>query len=76
MVRTVTTARRTTQRAHFPAGGGRRRESGVALFGLGAGVTNLTGMNPIRSGLRQLAFGAVAAAITYGIGVAVGGLVA
>ena len=26
-------ARRTTQRAHFPAGGGRRRESGVALFG-------------------------------------------
>lgn len=46
--------------------------SAVALFGLGAGITNLTGMNPIRAGLRQLAFGAVAAAITYGIGAAVG----
>jgi len=49
--------------------------SGVALFGLGAGITNLTGMNPIRAGMRQLAFGAVAAAITYGIGRAVGTLV-
>jgi VIT1/CCC1 family predicted Fe2+/Mn2+ transporter len=49
--------------------------SGVALFGLGAGITNLTGLNPIRAGLRQLVFGAVAAAITYGIGVAVGGVV-
>lgn len=46
--------------------------SGLALFGLGAGITRLTGMGPIRSGLRQLAFGATAAAITYGIGVAVG----
>lgn len=46
--------------------------SGIALFGLGAGITRLTGMDPIRSGLRQLAFGATAAAITYGIGVAVG----
>jgi vacuolar iron transporter family protein len=49
--------------------------SGGALFGLGAGITNLTGMNPIRAGMRQLAFGAVAAAITYGIGRAVGTLV-
>ncbi|MDP9468622.1 MAG: VIT1/CCC1 transporter family protein, partial [Chloroflexota bacterium] len=49
--------------------------SGIALFGLGAGITNLTGMNPIRAGLRQLAFGAAAAAITYGIGAAVGGIV-
>ena len=49
--------------------------SGVALFALGAGITNLTGMNPIRAGLRQLAFGAAAAAITYGIGFAVGGLI-
>jgi VIT1/CCC1 family predicted Fe2+/Mn2+ transporter len=48
---------------------------GVALFGLGAGITNLTGMNPIRAGLRQLAFGAVAAAVTYGIGAAVGTVV-
>lgn len=46
--------------------------SGIALFGLGAGITGLTGIAPIRSGLRQLAFGATAAAITYGIGVAVG----
>ena len=46
--------------------------SGIALFGLGAGITRLTGMDPIRSALRQLAFGATAAAITYGIGVAVG----
>ena len=46
--------------------------SAVALFGLGAGITRLTGMHPLRSGLRQLAFGAAAASITYGIGVAVG----
>ena len=46
--------------------------SAVALFGLGAGITRLTGTRPIRSGLRQLAFGASAAAITYGIGVVVG----
>jgi VIT1/CCC1 family predicted Fe2+/Mn2+ transporter len=49
--------------------------SGVALFALGAAITNLTGMDPIRAGLRQLAFGAVAAAITYGIGAAVGQVV-
>jgi VIT1/CCC1 family predicted Fe2+/Mn2+ transporter len=49
--------------------------SGVALFALGAGITNLTGMNPIRAGARQLAFGAVAAAITFGIGFAIGGVV-
>jgi VIT1/CCC1 family predicted Fe2+/Mn2+ transporter len=49
--------------------------SGLALFGLGAAITNLTGMNPIRAGLRQLAFGAVAAAVTYGIGAAVGTIV-
>jgi len=49
--------------------------SGVALFGLGAGITNLTGMNPIKAGARQLAFGAAAAAITYGIGSLAGGVV-
>jgi VIT1/CCC1 family predicted Fe2+/Mn2+ transporter len=49
--------------------------SGVALFALGAAITNLTGLDPIRAGLRQLAFGAVAAAITYGIGAAVGQVV-
>jgi vacuolar iron transporter family protein len=46
--------------------------SGIAIFALGAGVTRLTGTNPVRSGLRQLAFGAAAASITYGIGAAVG----
>jgi len=46
--------------------------SGVAIFALGAGITRLTGIHPVRSGLRQLAFGATAAAITYGIGVVIG----
>lgn len=46
--------------------------SGLALFGLGAGITRLTGTSPIRSGMRQLAFGAAAAAITYSIGLLVG----
>jgi VIT1/CCC1 family predicted Fe2+/Mn2+ transporter len=49
--------------------------SGAALFGLGAAITRLTGVNPLRSGLRQLAFGAAAASITYGIGVLVGAAV-
>jgi len=49
--------------------------SGIALFALGAGITNLTGLNPIRAGARQLAFGAAAAAITYGIGSLVGGVI-
>ena len=46
--------------------------SGIAIFALGAGITKLTGVHPVRSGLRQLAFGASAAAITYGIGAVVG----
>lgn len=46
--------------------------SGIALFALGAGITGLTGLHPIRGGLRQLAFGAVAAALTYGIGAVAG----
>ena len=46
--------------------------SGIALFALGAGITRLTGMDPLRSGLRQLAFGAAAAGITYGVGALVG----
>ncbi len=49
--------------------------SGVAIFGLGAGITSLTGLNPILAGLRQLAFAAAAAAITYGIGAVVGTVV-
>ena len=46
--------------------------SGIAIFALGAGITVLTGIQPVRSGLRQLAFGATAASITYSIGVVVG----
>ena len=46
--------------------------SGIAIFALGAGITRLTGIPPIRSGLRQLAFAATAAVITYGIGSLVG----
>jgi vacuolar iron transporter family protein len=46
--------------------------SGIAIFALGAGITRLTGVAPIRSGLRQLAFATAAASITYGIGVAAG----
>jgi VIT1/CCC1 family predicted Fe2+/Mn2+ transporter len=46
--------------------------SAIAVFALGAGITRLTGIHPLRSGLRQLAFGASAAAVTYGIGVLVG----
>jgi len=46
--------------------------SAIAVFGLGAGITRLTGIHPLRSGLRQLAFGASAAAVTYGIGLLVG----
>jgi VIT1/CCC1 family predicted Fe2+/Mn2+ transporter len=46
--------------------------SAAALLALGAGITRLTGSDPLRSGLRQLAFGASAAAITYGIGMLLG----
>ncbi|MER3418415.1 MAG: rubrerythrin family protein, partial [Chloroflexota bacterium] len=49
--------------------------SGLALFGLGAAITLLTGKDPFRAGLRQVAFGLAAAAITYGIGSLVGAAV-
>jgi VIT1/CCC1 family predicted Fe2+/Mn2+ transporter len=42
--------------------------SGLALFGVGAAITIVTGRGVIRSGIRQLAFGLAAATITYGIG--------
>lgn len=44
----------------------------VGLFGIGAAITLLTGKNIMFSGLRQVAFGLVAAAITYGIGHLIG----
>ena len=40
----------------------------VALFGIGAGITLITGRNALYSGVRQVAFGIIAAAITFGVG--------
>jgi VIT1/CCC1 family predicted Fe2+/Mn2+ transporter len=42
--------------------------AGLALFAVGAAITLFTGRGAIRSGLRQLAFGLAAAALTFGIG--------
>lgn len=46
--------------------------SGAALFAIGALITVITGQPALRAGLRQLAIGAAAAAITYGVGRLVG----
>lgn len=46
--------------------------SGLALFAIGAAITLLTGRGVLFSGLRQLAFGLGAAALTYGIGRLIG----
>ncbi|MEO8245794.1 MAG: VIT1/CCC1 transporter family protein [Chloroflexota bacterium] len=46
--------------------------SGLALFGLGAAITVMTGRPALISGIRQLAFGLVAAAITFGVGALLG----
>jgi VIT1/CCC1 family predicted Fe2+/Mn2+ transporter len=40
----------------------------VALFGIGAAITLVTGRNPWTSGLRQVLIGAAAAAVTFGLG--------
>ena len=44
----------------------------VGLFGIGAAITLLTGKSILFSGMRQVAFGLVAATITYGIGTIIG----
>jgi VIT1/CCC1 family predicted Fe2+/Mn2+ transporter/rubrerythrin len=44
----------------------------LALFGIGAGITLITGRHPLTSGFRQVLFGVVAAAITFGIGRLIG----
>ncbi len=44
----------------------------VALFAVGAGVSVLTGRSTLYSGLRQVAIGAVAAAVTYAVGTLIG----
>lgn len=46
--------------------------SGLALFAVGAAITLFTGRSVWRSGGRQLALGLAAAAITFGIGRALG----
>lgn len=44
----------------------------AALFGVGAILGALNGRSPVKSGLRQLITGALAAAVTYGAGVLIG----
>jgi VIT1/CCC1 family predicted Fe2+/Mn2+ transporter len=46
--------------------------SAVALFTIGAGITLLTRRGVLRTGLRQVLFGLVAAGLTYGIGRLIG----
>jgi VIT1/CCC1 family predicted Fe2+/Mn2+ transporter len=46
--------------------------SGVGLFLLGAATTVITGRSAVRSGVRQLLIGWAAAAVTYGLGAAIG----
>jgi len=49
--------------------------SGLALFLIGALITLMTGRGVLYSGGRQLIFGLIAAALTFGIGRLVGGTV-
>jgi VIT1/CCC1 family predicted Fe2+/Mn2+ transporter len=46
--------------------------SALGLFILGAGITLFTGRNVFYSGLRQVLFGLMAAAVTFGIGRLIG----
>ncbi len=46
--------------------------SAIALFAIGAAITLMTGRGVLFSGTRQLLFGLLAAAITYGVGRLVG----
>jgi vacuolar iron transporter family protein len=46
--------------------------SAVTLFAVGGAMTILTGRSVLLSGARMLAIGAVAAAITYGVGTLIG----
>jgi VIT1/CCC1 family predicted Fe2+/Mn2+ transporter len=48
----------------------------VALFAVGAAVSIVTGKSMLFSGLRQVAIGAAAAAVTYGVGTVIGANVA
>jgi VIT1/CCC1 family predicted Fe2+/Mn2+ transporter len=46
--------------------------STLALFLIGAGITLLTGRSVLFSGMRQVIFGLLAAAITFGVGRLIG----
>lgn len=46
--------------------------SALGLFAIGAAITLMTGRGVLSSGLRQVAFGLIAAAITFGIGRLIG----
>jgi VIT1/CCC1 family predicted Fe2+/Mn2+ transporter len=46
--------------------------STLALFGIGAAITLLTGRSALYSGARQARIGLVAAALTWGVGRAIG----
>ncbi|MGB5033909.1 MAG: VIT1/CCC1 transporter family protein, partial [Saprospiraceae bacterium] len=46
--------------------------SGLGLFLIGASITLFTGKNVWYSGFRQVLFGLLAAAITFGIGKLIG----
>jgi len=44
----------------------------AAMFGVGATIGALNGRSAIRMGLRQMLTGALAAAVTYGVGHLIG----
>ena len=44
----------------------------MALLGVGAGVSLLTGRSALWSGVRQVAIGGLAAAVTFGVGTVIG----
>jgi VIT1/CCC1 family predicted Fe2+/Mn2+ transporter len=49
--------------------------SAAGLFGLGAATAVMTGRGVVFSGLRQLVIGVAAAAVTFGVGSLIGGVV-
>jgi VIT1/CCC1 family predicted Fe2+/Mn2+ transporter len=46
--------------------------SAVGLFVLGAAITLMTGRSVLFSGTRQVIFGLIAAAVTFGVGRLIG----
>jgi VIT1/CCC1 family predicted Fe2+/Mn2+ transporter len=46
--------------------------SGLALFAIGIAVSRLTHRHPLRTGLRQVALGGMAAAVTFAVGTLLG----